>query len=117
MGICYYFRHGVRAEFITAIWGMESLYGERRGDVPVISATSTLALDGRRGRFIEQQLVTALRIMQDGDIPAARMTGSWAGGRPDRQGRAVAWWFPARCPRADQGGLDRLAATAHGTRI
>ena len=72
-------RYGVEAEVITAIWGLESFYGERRGDVPVISATSTLAFDGRRGRFFEQQLIAALRILQNGDVSAARMTGSWAG--------------------------------------
>lgn len=72
-------RYGVDAHIITAIWGLESFYGERRGEVPVISATSTLAFDGRRGRFFEQQLIAALRIVQNGDIPASRMTGSWAG--------------------------------------
>jgi len=72
-------RYGVDAKIITAIWGLESFYGERRGQVPVISATSTLAFDGRRGRFFEQQLIAALRILQNGDIPASRMTGSWAG--------------------------------------
>ncbi len=72
-------RYGVDATIITAIWGLESFYGERRGNVPVISATSTLAFDGRRGPFFEQQLMAALRILQNGDIPASRMTGSWAG--------------------------------------
>ncbi len=72
-------RYGVDARIICAIWGLESFYGERRGEVPVISATSTLAFDGRRGRFFEQQLIAALRIIQNGDIPASRMTGSWAG--------------------------------------
>ncbi|OSQ50639.1 lytic murein transglycosylase [Marivita geojedonensis] len=72
-------RYGVDAKIICAIWGLESFYGERRGEVPVISATSTLAFDGRRGRFFEQQLIAALRIIQSGDIPASRMTGSWAG--------------------------------------
>ena len=71
--------YGVDAEIVTAIWGLESFYGERRGDVPVISATSTLAYDGRRGAFFEQQLVAALKILQSGDITPARMTGSWAG--------------------------------------
>ncbi|MFN4099435.1 MAG: lytic murein transglycosylase [Pararhodobacter sp.] len=72
-------RYGVDARIITAIWGLESFYGERRGEVPVISATSTLAFDGRRGQFFEQQLIAALRILQNGDIPPSRMTGSWAG--------------------------------------
>jgi len=72
-------RYGVDAEIITAIWGVESAYGTRRGQVPVISATSTLAFDGRRARLFERQLIAALRILQNGDVPASRMTGSWAG--------------------------------------
>ncbi|MDP3341546.1 lytic murein transglycosylase [Frigidibacter sp.] len=72
-------RYGVDASIITAVWGLESFYGERRGDVPVISATSTLAYDGRRAAFFEQQLVAALRILQNGDVTPERMTGSWAG--------------------------------------
>ena len=72
-------RYGVGAEIIAAIWGLESFFGERRGDVPVISATSTLAYDGRRGAFFEKQLVAALKILQNGDTTPSRMTGSWAG--------------------------------------
>jgi membrane-bound lytic murein transglycosylase B len=72
-------RYGVPAEVVTAVWGLESFYGERRGNVPVISATSTLAYDGRRGAFFEKQLIAALKIIQNGDIPASKLTGSWAG--------------------------------------
>jgi lytic murein transglycosylase len=72
-------RYGVDAEIICAVWGLESFFGERRGNVPVISATSTLAYDGRRGAFFEKQLMAALKILQNGDISASRMTGSWAG--------------------------------------
>lgn len=72
-------RYGVAAEIVAAVWGLESYYGERRGDVPVVSATSTLAFDGRRGAFFEKQLIAALKILQNGDISAGRMTGSWAG--------------------------------------
>jgi membrane-bound lytic murein transglycosylase B len=72
-------RYGVPAEVVAAVWGLESFYGERRGNVPVISATSTLAYDGRRGAFFEKQLIAALKIIQNGDISASRLTGSWAG--------------------------------------
>lgn len=72
-------KYGVDATIICAIWGLESFFGERRGDVPVISATSTLAYDGRRGAFFEKQLIAALKILQNGDVTADRMTGSWAG--------------------------------------
>ncbi|MEP1330009.1 lytic murein transglycosylase [Pseudophaeobacter sp.] len=72
-------KYGVDASIIAAIWGLESFYGGRRGDVPVISATSTLAYDGRRGAFFEKQLIAALKILQNGDTTAANLTGSWAG--------------------------------------
>ena len=72
-------RYGVPASVVAAIWGVESRYGERRGDIGVISSTSTLAYDGRRGRFFEQQLDAALRILQSGDTTPDRLVGSWAG--------------------------------------
>lgn len=72
-------RFGVEAKVVAAVWGVESRYGTRRGSIPVISATSTLAYDGRRGAFFERQLLTALRIQQNGDIGPRAMTGSWAG--------------------------------------
>ena len=72
-------RYGVPPQVLTAFWGLESYYGERQGLIPVISATSTLAFEGRRGAYFERELIAALRIVQNGDIPANRMTGSWAG--------------------------------------
>lgn len=71
--------YGVDAHIVAAIWGVESFYGERRGNVPVVSATSTLAYEGRRGRFFERQLVAALRILGDGEVSSQRLRGSWAG--------------------------------------
>lgn len=72
-------RFGVPREIVVAIWGMESAYGARRGDIPLVSALATLAEDGRRGRFFEEQLIAALKILQAGDIAPEAMTGSWAG--------------------------------------
>ena len=72
-------RYGVEAHIVTAVWGLESFYGERRGAVPVVSALATLAYEGRRGPFFEKQLIAALKILQNGDVSAAVMTGSWAG--------------------------------------
>lgn len=72
-------RYGVDKEVVTAIWGLESAYGTYRGNIPTIEALATLAYDGRRGKFFESQLLAALKIIQNGDIPAHRMTGSWAG--------------------------------------
>ena len=72
-------KFGVDKEVVVAVWGLESAYGTRKGDVPIISALSTLAYDGRRGAFFEQQLIAALQIIQQGNVAPRNMTGSWAG--------------------------------------
>ena len=72
-------RFGVEKEVVTAVWGMESTYGERRGTMDVIQSLATLAHDGRRGEFFEKQLIGALQIIQAGDVDPRSMTGSWAG--------------------------------------
>ncbi|MEM9754438.1 MAG: lytic murein transglycosylase [Pseudomonadota bacterium] len=69
----------VEAEVVAAIWGLESAYGEVRGDTDIIEAMATLAYDGRRRQFFEAQLIAALRILQAGDVRPSEMTGSWAG--------------------------------------
>ena len=72
-------RYGVEGNVVAAVWGLESFFGTRRGNVPVVSALSTLAYEGRRAEFFEGQLVAALKILQAGDVSPGAMTGSWAG--------------------------------------
>ncbi len=71
--------YGVEKEVVTAVWGLESRFGTRTGDIPVIEAVSTLAFDGRRGAFFEKQLIAALKILQSGDVSPRNFLGSWAG--------------------------------------
>ncbi len=71
--------YGVPPEVMGAFWGLESYFGTRRGTINVFSATSTLAWDGRRGRFFEAQLISALELLQAGDAQPEEMVGSWAG--------------------------------------
>ena len=73
------FKYQVDAEVILAIWGLESSYGKRMGDINIIEALATLAFDGRREKFGKQQLLEALSIIQRGDITPDKMMGSWAG--------------------------------------
>jgi lytic murein transglycosylase len=112
-------QYGVPADVVTAVWGLESMYGERRGDIHVIASTSTLAYDGRRGPFFEQQLVAALRILQRGDTTPARMTGSWAGAMGHTQfiptsylAYAVDFTGDGRADIWDDNPADALASTA-----
>ena len=72
-------RYGVPAEFLVAIWGMESNYGSFVGDIPTIDALATLGFEGRREAWARGQLLAALTILQNGDIGRAQMIGSWAG--------------------------------------
>ncbi len=72
-------RYGVDLGIVTAIWGIESAYGHDFGAIPVIESLATLAFEGRRRDFAEEQLIAALRIQQSGDVSPGRMVGSWAG--------------------------------------
>ncbi|WP_346795377.1 lytic murein transglycosylase [Halomonas sp. Bachu 37] len=72
-------RYGVPAEVIVAIWGIESNYGSNFGDFSTLEALATLAFEGRRSAFARGELLAALRIIDQGDIEAQRMVGSWAG--------------------------------------
>ncbi len=70
---------GVEAEILTAIWGVESQFGAKRGQIPVLSALATLIFRGRRASFFEDEFIAALRLVQSGICHPARMNGSWAG--------------------------------------
>lgn len=72
-------RYGVPAEIIVAIWGIESNYGSNFGDFSTLESLATLAYDGRRRDFARGELLAALRIIDEGDIAAEQMKGSWAG--------------------------------------
>lgn len=72
-------RYGVDRNIVLAIWGLESNYGEKKGDFGVVRALATLANTRSRSRFGRSQLIAALRILQRGDVPADQFMGSWAG--------------------------------------
>ncbi|MEM9125256.1 MAG: lytic murein transglycosylase [Pseudomonadota bacterium] len=72
-------RYGVEKEVVTAVWGLETSFGTYRGSNRTIQSLATLAFDARRTQFFETQLIAALKIIQDGDVSASNMIGSWAG--------------------------------------
>jgi len=72
-------RYGVDYHVLVAIWGLESAYGGYMGNHNVLAALATLGYEGRRQSFGREQLIAALKIIQNGDIAAAEMEGSWAG--------------------------------------
>ena len=72
-------RYGVDRHVLVAIWGMESNYGTQPGDKNVIRSLATLICSGTKSKFARPQLVSALKILQRGDISLEAMNGSWAG--------------------------------------
>ena len=72
-------KFGVQPRFIVALWGVETDFGRIDGGFPVIHALATLAIDGRRSKFFRKQLITAIRILDQGHITLEKMQGSWAG--------------------------------------
>lgn len=78
-------RYGVPAAVIVALWGLETSYGKNTGGFDVIAALATLAYDGRRSDFFRGELLTALRILDEGHIERAAMKGSWAGAMGQNQ--------------------------------
>ena len=72
-------RYGVPSEILVAIWAQESAFGQVQGDNDVIRSLATLAFDGRRRDWAEEQLKHALDIVVDGRRSRAGLKGSWAG--------------------------------------
>jgi lytic murein transglycosylase len=71
--------YGVDRHVIVAIWGVETNYGTLGGERPVVRSTATLACIGRRQNYFREEFLSALEILQRGDVRPERFVGSWAG--------------------------------------
>ncbi len=77
--------YGVAPQYIVALWGMETNYGSYTGRKDTIRSLATLGWHGRggtspnRASFFRKELITALKIMDEGHIGLGEMKGSWAG--------------------------------------
>ena len=112
-------QYGVEAQILVAIWGLESNFGNNIGSHSVIRSLATLAYDGRRQGFWRAQLLAALQILQNGDVPSDRMIGSWAGAMGQTQFMPTT--YPQHAVDFDGDGkrdlwnssADALASAAH----
>jgi peptidoglycan lytic transglycosylase B len=71
--------YGVDRYAVAAIWGIESNYSTQMGDRNVVNSTATLACVGRRQGYFKDEFLTALEILNRGDLRPEQMRGSWAG--------------------------------------
>jgi len=69
---------GVPGPVVLAIWGRESDYSTHYGGRDAIQMVATQAYTGRRKDYFRDQLLWALKMLQDG-IPRGEMRSSWGG--------------------------------------
>jgi len=72
-------QYGVDRWIILAIWGIETSFGKNTGGFDVIRSLATLAAMGYREAYFREELLVALKILQDGHVTRETMIGSWAG--------------------------------------
>jgi lytic murein transglycosylase len=71
---------GVPAALIVAIWTLETDNGTGdMGKLPVIRTLATMAHDCRRTDLFQGELLSALQIIQRGDLPVRDFIGAYAG--------------------------------------
>jgi lytic murein transglycosylase len=72
-------RFGVPGAVVLAVWGRETGYGIAKLPHNAIRALATQAYLGRRKEQFRQELLLALKMLQDGHVALANMRSSWAG--------------------------------------
>jgi membrane-bound lytic murein transglycosylase B len=72
-------KFGVDREIIVAIWGIETGFGANPGSKSVIRSLASTSFARYKGDLFQGELIDALLILQQGDVPRERMIGSWAG--------------------------------------
>jgi membrane-bound lytic murein transglycosylase B len=71
--------YGVDRNIVASIWGIESNYSTQIGDRSVVQSTATLACIGRRQAYFKDEFLSALEILNRGDLRPEQLHGSWAG--------------------------------------
>ncbi|TCP89489.1 lytic murein transglycosylase [Rhizobium sp. PP-CC-2G-626] len=71
--------YGVPGPIVLAIWGRESGFGRAKIPHPVLDVLATKAFMSTRGELFTRELISALHILESGDVDEADMRGSWAG--------------------------------------
>lgn len=72
-------KFGVEGHAVLAIWGRETAFGAHRLPHNAIRALATQAYLGRRKDMFRNELLHALKLVDDGIISLEEMRSSWAG--------------------------------------
>ena len=72
-------QYNVPASIVVAIWGRETGFGKVDMPFDALSAIATQGFMGRRPDEFRNELLVALKILQEGHATRAMMKSSWAG--------------------------------------
>ena len=72
-------RYGVPGHFLIAIWGRESAFGRAKIPYSAIRVLATKAYMSSRKDLFRQELLSALVMLQQGNLKSGNLKGSWAG--------------------------------------
>ncbi len=69
----------VEKELLLALMGIETNFGKYLGKMDILSSLATLSYDKRRSSFFTNELITILKLIENGVIDHRILFGSWAG--------------------------------------
>ena len=72
-------KFGVDRSILVSIWGIESSFGESEDRWDVFRSLATLAQAGFQHPRFRDELLSALKMLQDAHVPRRQFVGSWAG--------------------------------------
>ncbi|MGH6864597.1 MAG: lytic murein transglycosylase, partial [Methyloceanibacter sp.] len=72
-------QYGVPASIIVSIWGRETGFGTAALPYDAVSAIASQGFMGRRPEEFREELIIALKILEQGHASRAEMKSSWAG--------------------------------------
>ena len=72
-------KFGVERWVLVALWGVETDYGAEKDHWDVFRSLATLGYVGYRDPYFRNELIVAMRIMQDNHFGRDQMVSSWAG--------------------------------------
>jgi lytic murein transglycosylase len=72
-------KYGVPGNVLLAIWGRETAFGGYKLPKNAIAVLATQGYYGRRKDMFRQELLYALKMLEDGEIKLADMRSSWGG--------------------------------------
>jgi membrane-bound lytic murein transglycosylase B len=72
-------KFGVEGSILVSVWGIESSFGDAPDHWDVFRSLATLAQAHIQDPLFHDELLSALKILQDDHMPRRQFVGSWAG--------------------------------------